>query len=551
MAHQYFVFDDLLRPSTLIEGYESFIWTERYSSAGDFQIVTKSTHETRTLLMPETYIGRVGSTYVMKIDTVSDDTATDGSRKLTITGKSLEALLDDRVAMPGTDDLTTTPNWVLNGTPGDIARELFNRVCVEAAIDPGDSIPFYQFGQYNPPGSLGESQDLITVTAAPDTLYSTLKQLCDTYSLGFRFVYAPPAAVPVTGGSNNAGSIKLKKKRLAGAGTHSGSFGATGSIKLHKKKLAGAGSLKTGGSSFPILHLGANGGPDGASGQTQAQFADAQTQIGPGTVAEIFYNTTLNPWTSVSSSGITPSVLVAAYPNVIPILCWNDSMTQAQMTTFINSVPAGQTVILCWRQEAENDASFANGGEFLNGVAGNSLLAGWNDQANKIRSAKGTKNILTAVSSTWGRYMPTGNATDGSWLPPLSLTDYYFFHVYQHQAGGFQNGATTWPTQGLANHSGYQTWKNLVKAKGGKMGITEYGVDLDAGSASVRATRIALDYNYLKNAFAGGSDSPFQLFALLYWWHNMANANTDYKFTDTTAINQWKAFSAEVAANNP
>lgn len=527
MAHQYFVFDELLRPSTLIEGYESFIWTERYSSAGDFQIVTKSTHETRTLLMPETYIGRVGSTYVMKVDTVSDETGTDGSRKLTITGRSLEALLDDRVAMPGTDDLTTTPNWVLTGTPGDIARELFSRVCVETAIDPGDSIPFYQFGQYLPKGDLGEFADVITVTAAPDTLYSTLKQLCDTYSLGFRFVYAPPAAVPVTGGSNNFGSVKLKKKRLAGAGT------------------------LTGSAVFPITHLGANGGPDGSTGQTQAQFADAQTQIGPGTMAKIFYNTVLNPWTSPSSSGITPSVLVAAYPNVIPLLCWNDSMTQAQITTFINSVPAGQQVALCWQQEAENITSdFANGGEFLNGISGNSLRAGWIDQVNKINSAKGTKKIINVVCSTWGQYMPTGRGVDGSFLPSSSLADYFCMDIYQHQAGGTQNGATTWPSQGLANHSGFQKWASLVKAKGGKMGITEYGVD-NTGTDAARATRIALDYNYLKGAYAGGALSPYPLWTLLYWWHNMAQSNTLYKFTDTTAINQWKAFSAEVAANNP
>lgn len=189
MGHVWFTLDDQFRRQQIIEGFQSFIWTERFNTAGDFQIVTKSTHENRQLYADQTWIGKQGSTYIMKIDTIQDaiDENT-GAQNLTITGKSLEFLLDDRVAMPGLDDLATTPNWVITGTPGAIARELFSRICFETALDVHDNIPNYQSGTLLTEGNLGEPTDTITLTASPDTLYSTLTQLCAAYSLGFRFV---------------------------------------------------------------------------------------------------------------------------------------------------------------------------------------------------------------------------------------------------------------------------------------------------------------------------------------------------------------------------
>ena len=185
---EWYTLDNSLRKAHVIEGFESFIWTERYSSIGDFQIVTKSTFENRTLLAPKTRITMAGSTYVMTVETVSDDTADDGKRNITVTGSSMEALLDDRVAMPAIGDLAETPVWTLTGTPGDIIRQMFHEICVFTVLDPLDTIPFYTDGTLLPSGNLGESADIITVSAAPDTLYNTIKKIADTYSMGFRLV---------------------------------------------------------------------------------------------------------------------------------------------------------------------------------------------------------------------------------------------------------------------------------------------------------------------------------------------------------------------------
>lgn len=487
---EWYTLDDNLQLDEVIQGFESFIWTERYSAFGDFQIVTKSTTFSRRQLIPGKWITMAGSYYVAIIDTVTDGVDENGVRNLTVIGKFLENLLNDRVAMPSIGDTTTTPNWVLTGTPGDIARELFNRICVNTVLDVHDTIPYYSFGTLLPTGNLPEPSEIITVTASPDTLYNTLKSVCDTYSLGFRLVRSATPA-------DNGGTSDISP-------------------------------------TFPIMHIGAAAGPDGLAGQTLAQFTEAQTTIGPLTGIKMFYSFALGTWTTPNSSGMSPAAVVAKYPDVIPILCWNTQMTDTALAAFVNSVPAGQVVGLSWQQEPEGGGKFDSGADFI---------SGWNDQVTKFR-AVGNPNILAISCHTWGQYMPAGNAVTGSYIPDKDFVDYAGIDIYQHQAGGVFNGATTWPSNGLANHVGFQKWKSLCEAKGLSMAVTEYGVD-DNGTLDRRNARIQLDYAYLKTAF---QSNP--LFMLLYWWHNMDKNNTHYKFTDTPTVTTWKNMAVEVSIGN-
>lgn len=184
----FYTLDVFLRRDQVIEGFKSFIWTERYSAFGDVTIVIKSTYENRSLLAPGTMIGKEGSTYVMIIDTIDDDTDADGTRLLNITGKSFEAFLNERVAMPAIANLDETPAWILTGTPGDIARQMFNEICIFKILNIKDSFPYCIGGTFPLVGNLPEPDSIITVAMAPDTLYNSIQKVCQTYGLGFRFV---------------------------------------------------------------------------------------------------------------------------------------------------------------------------------------------------------------------------------------------------------------------------------------------------------------------------------------------------------------------------
>jgi Siphovirus ReqiPepy6 Gp37-like protein len=180
--------DGLLRRDTVIEGFQSFIWAERYYSMGDFQIVTRSTIENRSLLKPGTWIGMNGSYRIQKIETVKDSTADDGTKNITVTGRSLESLLDDRVAMSELSDLTTNPKLIMTGTPGEIARAIFDMICVSGAISPNDSIPFYHAGTLLEAGTIDEPDEVVEITFEPASVYNDIAKVCQMWELGFRLV---------------------------------------------------------------------------------------------------------------------------------------------------------------------------------------------------------------------------------------------------------------------------------------------------------------------------------------------------------------------------
>lgn len=185
---EWYTLDSELRRESVIEGFKSFIWTERYSAYGDFQIIIKSTFPSRQLLVRDTYLAMNKSDYVMKIETVDDDTDDTGARMLTVTGKSFEALLTDRVAFNVVGDTTTNPSWVITAHPGDVIREVFNQVCVNGIISQQDNIPFYTIGTLIGSGNIPESKDIITVGLQPAYVYDIAKQIADQYALGFRLI---------------------------------------------------------------------------------------------------------------------------------------------------------------------------------------------------------------------------------------------------------------------------------------------------------------------------------------------------------------------------
>jgi hypothetical protein len=183
-----YVLDDSLRRVGMIDQYMSLIWTERYSAYGDFELDLVSTRNTRDLLS----IGKrlvINKSYrVMVIETVENKVASDGTATLKASGRSLESVLEDRVAMPLIQSLTLLPKWIITGTPGDIARTIFQTICVDATLNSGDTIPFYTPGSIFPAGGIPEPTIPVTVSLDIDTVYNTIKKICDFYNLGFRLV---------------------------------------------------------------------------------------------------------------------------------------------------------------------------------------------------------------------------------------------------------------------------------------------------------------------------------------------------------------------------
>lgn len=184
-----YILDSLYRRVTVVDRYESFIWTERFSAYGDFELILHSTLENRNRFVPGVRVATNESHRVMTVETVEDTTDDEGRRILKVKGLSLEAIFTQRLAMESLDDLTTEdPKWVLEGLPKEIAEQLVHDICVTGILDPGDIISGLVESNIFPADTIDPPVDEIIYSFDPRTLYLALKELCDAFAMGFRLV---------------------------------------------------------------------------------------------------------------------------------------------------------------------------------------------------------------------------------------------------------------------------------------------------------------------------------------------------------------------------
>jgi hypothetical protein len=179
--------DDRLRRVGVVDLYESLIWTERYASAGDFELVVVSSPENRAALPLGTLFTQRDSNRVMRIDSVEDSDDSDGRAMLTIKGPSLEDLTDDRAARNTLASLNAAPKWSFNDTPTNIARAIFQAICVDGVVSSADIIPFITPGSLYPADGIAESTTAIKYDVdIKKSVYAVLRDLADSYGFGFR-----------------------------------------------------------------------------------------------------------------------------------------------------------------------------------------------------------------------------------------------------------------------------------------------------------------------------------------------------------------------------
>jgi len=185
-----YVLDDLYRRIAVVDNHNSLIWTERFADVGDFKLEINSTLASRNLFRSGTRLAMNESYRLMVVENIEDGTDADGRNILTVSGQSLEEILDDRVARGTLGDLTATPKWTLTGTPGDIMRQIFHDICVTGILDAGDVISGVTEGSsLFPTDTIVEPADSITVELDPTTVLEAEKAIGAQYGLGFRLVW--------------------------------------------------------------------------------------------------------------------------------------------------------------------------------------------------------------------------------------------------------------------------------------------------------------------------------------------------------------------------
>jgi hypothetical protein len=181
-----YILDNLLRRTAVLDRYVSLIWTERFAGYGDFELVVHSTPENRNLLTPGTKFVVNESDRVQTIEVFENKKDADGKLMLKVTGRSIEQTLEDRVATEGMAGLMADTDWILTGTPGNICRQIFQEICVDGLLSPGDIIPFIVSGNTYPIDTISEPSTVIQAAIPLTSVYDAIKELCEVYDLGFR-----------------------------------------------------------------------------------------------------------------------------------------------------------------------------------------------------------------------------------------------------------------------------------------------------------------------------------------------------------------------------
>jgi hypothetical protein len=185
----YTLSDTFLAKDT-IDKFVSAIWTERYTSMGDCQLVVEDTPLFREQLKEGTYLALRGSKEVMELQTVSSE-----NELLTIVGRSMVGFLDERMAWfkapmtPEEGNFEFIMDYSELTKPGLLIANTVEKMVIDpepfvgsfddANLDwANEVIPGLELGPVDSTGA----DERLTVTVGP--LYTSIQQLAQKYKVG-------------------------------------------------------------------------------------------------------------------------------------------------------------------------------------------------------------------------------------------------------------------------------------------------------------------------------------------------------------------------------
>lgn len=167
------IMDEKFQQVCLIDTFESLIWTERYYSFGDFEIYTSADKELMDTIKQDYYAWMKGSNQIMIVEEVQISTEVESGGHLTISGRSLESILDRRIIWQQT---------ILNGNLQNGIEKLLNENVISPSIKERKITGFlFEASTDSHVTSLN-----IEAQYTGDNLYETIETICKAYNLGFQ-----------------------------------------------------------------------------------------------------------------------------------------------------------------------------------------------------------------------------------------------------------------------------------------------------------------------------------------------------------------------------
>lgn len=158
---------------SVVDIYESFIWTDRYYEYGDFELYTSMTNDILNYIRQDYYLQNRESEHCMIIEKIKIASDSENGNHITVSGRSLESILDRRII------------WgqkTINGNLQNGIQTLLN----ECIISPSDSSR--KISNFIFEASADPTITNLTIDAqyTGDNLYDTISKICRDRNIGFK-----------------------------------------------------------------------------------------------------------------------------------------------------------------------------------------------------------------------------------------------------------------------------------------------------------------------------------------------------------------------------
>ena len=156
-----------------VDKFESFIWTDRYSECGDFELFFPIDSVTLSCMASDNYLWFDSSEHMMIIEDQLIKTDSEEGTKLKVTGRSLESILDRRIV------------WTQTILSGNL-QTCVKRLITENVINPSVAdrkISNFIFEESTDPAITGLAMEC---QFTGDNLYEVVVGICDTFRIGFK-----------------------------------------------------------------------------------------------------------------------------------------------------------------------------------------------------------------------------------------------------------------------------------------------------------------------------------------------------------------------------
>ena len=158
---------------SIVDVYESFIWTDRYYEYGDFELFTSMTSTILSYIRQDYYLQNRESEHCMIIEKIRITSDSEDGNHITVTGRSLESILDRRIVWG---------QQTIRGNLQNGIRTLLNK----NVISPSDSNR--RISNFIFEASTDPAITKLTIDAqyTGDNLYSVINKICSERDIGFK-----------------------------------------------------------------------------------------------------------------------------------------------------------------------------------------------------------------------------------------------------------------------------------------------------------------------------------------------------------------------------